>query len=294
MLSQGWIRSGDQSLAMVLRWPDKRDCNLGAVLISGFSQSMCDTDYFMSRLARRLVSEGIYVLQVDPRGHGDSPGNLEDVTLDMLRADIRSAFTYAAEQWNTRRDTHRVSRLMGVGRGLTATLMAEVSLDLELDGIVGIYPYCLDPAAVKDLSQKIRPGIIDTADILTGKDFSYFTDFDHDWMAFFDALGSGFLYNLIGQKVSTGILQELINYHPALMLTSQPETKLWLMPAHEVPEGYCSFIPEETHPYLSLQEYRENPFPSDTWWYHHVIERVCGWMIEKRGEKGANSGSSWC
>lgn len=287
MVSQCWVIDGETALAAVSHQQDTSKDNMGVVLIPGFSQSMCDTDYFMARLARRLAGEGIYVLQADPRGHGDSPGCLEEVTLSMLRADIQSVVNYAAVQSG--------GAVMGIGRGLTATLMAELAPELPVAGVAGIHPYGLDPAAVKALIKNIGTGVIDTADILTGTDFSKFSDFNQDWLAFFDALGSGFPYNLIGQKISTDLFREMAVYEPNPILQASG-ARFWLIPDSNAPEGMDCRMPDGNgdgwEPYRSLRKYHENPFPSNTMWYHLAIEKICGWIVAKRGELNANTGTN--
>jgi alpha-beta hydrolase superfamily lysophospholipase len=70
---------------------------IGAViLLAGFSQPMCDVDYFMSKLARQLAGNGLFVAQVDPRGHGDSGCELANVDLDTLREDITIINQYSS------------------------------------------------------------------------------------------------------------------------------------------------------------------------------------------------------
>ena len=44
----------------------------------------------MSKLAKKLYHSGIYVLQMDLYGSGDSAGESEEITLDGLRDDILS------------------------------------------------------------------------------------------------------------------------------------------------------------------------------------------------------------
>jgi pimeloyl-ACP methyl ester carboxylesterase len=286
MLSQCWVIHDNMALAAVSRQPVASQYNRAVVLIAGFSQPMCDSGYFMSKLARRLSGEGIYTLQVDPRGHGDSSGNLEDVTLDILRADIKYAVDFAGEQTG--------GQVFCVGRGLTATLMAEMSIGQPLSGIAGINPYGLEPATVKEIFKEIGSGVVDTADILTGNDYGHFLDFDQDFHGFFEALGSGMLHNLVGQKIATKIIRELMEYEPYPILTASPETKFWLAADQDAERGMRRWTSDEEGEryFRTPREYRENPFSHDPLWHHHAIEMLCNWIIGQGGKANANTGSN--
>ncbi|MCL6588817.1 MAG: hypothetical protein K6U80_02585 [Firmicutes bacterium] len=273
MLSQCWVRSGEQALAAVVCHPEGSKFKAGAVLAAGFSQPMCDSDFLMAKLARRLAGEGLYVLQVDPRGHGDSPGSLEEVTLAALREDLRSAISFAAEQSG--------AKILGIGRGLSALLLAEPDLHPRLFAAAGIAPYCLAPEAVRELFSGIGPGIVDTAMMLNGQDFKRFSDFNPKVRAFFDALGAGLLLNLIGQKITGEILHELMNYEPVQVLQTNPEDRFWLIPDENAPNRMTRWTPIQAR---SLLDYQENPFPADPWWHHYAIEAIRAWAIQKSGE----------
>jgi pimeloyl-ACP methyl ester carboxylesterase len=273
MLSQCWVRSGELALAAVAYYPELLRYKAGAVLISGFSQPMCDNDFFMAKLARRLAREGLYVLQVDPRGHGDSPGNLEEVTLGALREDLHSAIQFAKEQAG--------GKIFGIGRGLSALLLGEPDLHPELWAAAGIAPYCLAPEAVCQLFPEIGPGVVDTALILTGNDFKRFSDFNPEAMAFFDALGAGLLLNLVGQKISGRLLVELKSYEPVQVLRANPETRFWLTPDRMAPDGMVTCAPKQAR---SLRDYQDNPFPANPLWHHRAIESIRAWVIQQSGE----------
>jgi pimeloyl-ACP methyl ester carboxylesterase len=286
MLSQCWVINHDTALAAVANQPVTSKNNSAVVLISGFSQPMCDSGYFMSKLARRLGGEGIYTLQVDPRGHGDSPGILEDITLDILRADIKSAVDYAKEQSG--------GQVICVGRGLTATLMAEAGIGRTLSGFAGINPYGLEPAIIKEIFNGIDSEVIDTADILTGNDYGHFSDFNQDYIAFFEAIGAGMLHNLVGQKIATKLIRELMEYESYPILTAFPETKFWLAADQDAERGMRRWIPDEGRErhFRTPREYRENPFSHYPLWHHHAIEMLCNWIIAQGGETNANTGSN--
>ena len=84
MPNQTWLVEGSVRLLTVQHFPDVVLPIGAAVLLPGFSHAMCDLDYLMSRLARRLAAQGLMTVQVDLRGHGDSSSRLEDIDLDTL------------------------------------------------------------------------------------------------------------------------------------------------------------------------------------------------------------------
>lgn len=53
---------------------------------------------FFDRLARDLVAGGVACLQVDLRGHGESDGRREDLTLAAVGNDVRAAVLHLASQ----------------------------------------------------------------------------------------------------------------------------------------------------------------------------------------------------
>ncbi|HEX3044589.1 MAG TPA: hypothetical protein VHY08_07525 [Bacillota bacterium] len=273
MLSQGWVNNGEVSLAAVSYQPEVPKFKAGVLLIAGFSQSMCDNDYFMAKLARRLAGAGLYVLQVDPRGHGDSPGNLEDVTLDTLREDLRSAIQFGGEQSG--------GKMIGIGRGLSALLLAEEDLHPGLGEVAGIAPYCLAPEVACALFPQLGPDVIDSAALLTGDDYKHFSDFDPEIRAFFEALGVGLLINFLGQKISGELIRQLMKYELDQVFRTNPEARFWLMPKQSDPTGMVRQT--LTRP-RSLREYQENPFPGNPLWQYQAIENVCAWIVQKSSE----------
>jgi hypothetical protein len=93
MTLQKWIVSNSKRLFATVHLPEQKTNN-GILLLSGFSHSVCDIDYFMSRLANILVKNNNYIIQVDPYGIGDSDGKLENVTFDTLKQDVKTSVDY--------------------------------------------------------------------------------------------------------------------------------------------------------------------------------------------------------
>lgn len=73
-----------------------------AVLVHGGGVTRHEGGFF-SRLASRLAGAGIPSLRFDFRGHGESEGRQEDLTISGITNDIRSAVEYVSAEIGTRR-----------------------------------------------------------------------------------------------------------------------------------------------------------------------------------------------
>jgi len=279
MVSQGWIDSQGQLFGVVHR-PNEYELKntnykspVGVILMAGFSLSMCDVDYFMSKLARHLAKNGSLVLQIDPYGHGDSEGNLEDVTVDTLRRDINTAIEYVRSQG--------IDKLYCAGRGLNATLMAEYVNTSKVNGVAGIAPYCLNADQVLNIWHKTKCGIYDCADIIAGRDYRNATDFEEDKLSFFYALGVR-IRNLHGQKISAKIFEGLMRYEVKETILKSTHNSCWLFYDKNGTENQQihQWQPTEKDIYLSLDTYMHNGFRRDPLWQHNVMQKICMWITE--------------
>ncbi|AJQ26589.1 serine aminopeptidase domain-containing protein [Pelosinus fermentans] len=270
MFTQFWLVNNKISLAAVSHRNDlDRKSVCGVVLIAGFSQPMCDVDYFMSKLARQLSNLGIFVLQVDPRGHGDSEGNLENVNLYTLREDLSIAVNFVAEQVG--------DKVFCIGRGLSATLFAEISSLAPIRGVVGISPYCIEPSIVSEIWANIKPGIFDVNDIMPGTDYKSFSNFDIGKIAFCNAIGA-LPYNLHGQVMSTEILFNLFEYKPLEVLKKCKDKSLWLLSEGKDNNRIVHWHLENEKLYPNLNNYVKNAIIRDPLWQYDIIERICNWI----------------
>jgi hypothetical protein len=209
--NQTWLVNGPIRLLTVQHFPRGGFPIGGAVLFAGFSQPMCDLDYFMSRLARQLTNHGFFVAQVDPRGHGDSCGRLEDVDLSTLREDINFVAQRFAALFP--------DLLLVVGRGLSATLIAEQLGGRPQFALAGISPYALPPNVISSCHY---PGIedgttVDARVLFPGDDYVRLADFPSGCIAVIDALGT-VPYNLHGAGISRSLISQLADFDAAASL----------------------------------------------------------------------------
>lgn len=258
MTVQCWIPCKDKSLFGVCYQP-KKDIKAGAIIIPGFSQPKCDVDYIMSRLARRLEEEGIFVLQMDPRGHGDSPDNLEDVTLDTLREDIDCGIDYLKENLSKKISVY------GVSRGLNAAILSE---NQKLNGIAGISPYCLDPKVIEGVWGNFDSEIVEIFDVYRRN--------EKDIKAFFDSVGARET-NYLGQKISEKVIRQLMNYSSLDSLISWKDKGCWLFYQKDCDKEIERYAFKKNS-YLALDKYADNPLPRVAMWQHDVIESIVSFV----------------
>lgn len=81
------------SLAGTLTHPDASSAGSVSVLVHGGGVTRDEAGFF-TRLAAALADAGITVLRFDLRGHGESDGRQEDLTLASIANDIGAAVAY--------------------------------------------------------------------------------------------------------------------------------------------------------------------------------------------------------
>jgi hypothetical protein len=173
---------------------------------------MSDLDYLMSRLARKLAASGLFAVQVDPRGHGDSSGSLSEVDLDSLREDINAVADHYCRLYP--------DLLVFIGRGLSATLIAEQLGARAGIAIVAISQYEMSPEVMKQRITDDRitcESAVDAVALFPGKDYVRLGDFAAESIAIIDALGT-VPYHLHGTMVSGNLVRQLTQFDAAAAL----------------------------------------------------------------------------
>ena len=240
--------------------------------ISGFSLSMCDVDYFMSRLARRLCQLGFPVLQLDPRGHGDSGGNLEDVTLSQLRGDLTEGLRFLRNRYG--------ENVYIAGRGLSASISADLVYQGVAEGAVGVCPYCLQGSVVRDLWGELDRKSYTGIELVPGKEYRTLDDFDKRKVAFFGALGAR-LRNLLGQKISSQFLRELMEFDPLRAMVKSENKTCWLFYDDESENHIKRWEAAKQDSYIDLQEYALRPFLRDPIWMSDIMKAAGDWLLSR-------------
>ena len=194
MINQIYVNSTDSYIICTIRASFHISEIKGAVLlIPGFSQSMCDIDYFMTKLANMLNDQGYATMQIDICGHGDSYGDLAVLNCETVKKNIASAYEYLKE-WCNRKP------IIGVARGLYANILCVNNLSSMFNYIIGINPViaklCIDDSKCK------KNKICNFSDLIANDEM-------YDYL--FTLLGAE-KTNIIGQRINTSFIYEALYY----------------------------------------------------------------------------------
>jgi pimeloyl-ACP methyl ester carboxylesterase len=253
MLCQNWIVKGSSRVLTVNHWPDVPIPMGVVILLPGFSHSMCDMDYFMSRLARQLCSRGFFVVQADLRGHGDGAGDFSDINFETLEEDIKTLVEHYKSGIS--------DQVFCVGRGLMATLLAAFAKDANITGIAGIGPYCMEPSTAQAVSARMEKDRFDAFEAFPGRDYVKFSDFSEDSLCMLNALGA-VPYNIQGMEMSAQLLKDLASFNALHSLQNTKCNSLWLFPGKEKASTKAiSFKQETAYPQKAL--FHRSPLPRE-------------------------------
>ncbi len=100
-LCQLWIRSGNAWLASVSVQPfEDDDPSVLCIFLHGWSSWKDELDYVHVRLARQFADKALVTsLLFDYQGHGESTGELQDVTFGMMVSDVEAVLSWANTRW---------------------------------------------------------------------------------------------------------------------------------------------------------------------------------------------------
>lgn len=132
MVNQLFLQCNDNYIFCVTRSPSNKIIKGAVLLIPGFGESKCDIDYFMSNIAKDLVQNSFYVLQIDLYGHGDSEGSFDTLDSNIIIDNIRSALDYLKKNLSV--------PIYIVTRGFYNELIYDNNILNEIEGVVCISP----------------------------------------------------------------------------------------------------------------------------------------------------------
>jgi hypothetical protein len=257
---QFWLNASKTYLSGVRHTPTKGKRNVAALLISGFPQSMCDIDYFMSRLARKLCEKGNNVFQIDPIGIGDSSGLLEEVNCKTIKESLYHGITYIQKQG--------FNKIFCISRGLPATLFATIAENLFYGVyIIGLNPYYGRQKLDLALLTKKSYELMELYQIFTPKQVNLFLN----------DIGAK-TSNLSGQRISYELIKDIMEIEPDKYVRNDDKYNNWIF---SFPLGN-----EET---LSENEMTRYTFPRDAKRQNNIINIISNYVEEKVGESSENT-----
>jgi hypothetical protein len=255
MICQKWLVKGAKTLMGVVYRPEK--IRGTALLLPGFGMHMCDVDYFMSKLARKLSDAGMYTLLLDPYGHGDSYGELDECTIDSLKEDIMMG----VEHCKTVSDN-----IYAISRGLLANLL--VSADTYVN-VIGLSPICIDKDLISDFI--LPKQSVEIYQYIPGKDYVGYTDFDKDKLCLMEMIG-GRIRHIHGQFINPDILTYVLTCDHIQVLR-QYENACWIFFEPSDERLFRMYQSSELE-YRKLSAYYKTAIYRDAMCQYNVIDEI--------------------
>ncbi|NDI35962.1 alpha/beta fold hydrolase [Chengkuizengella sediminis] len=182
-----------------------------SLFFPGYGQAMSEKNYLFSTIRKVLTPllTNYKFIQFDYFGHGDSMGELGEVSLSTM---IDSVMQVLDEEL-----IPEVTKVQFIANGLGCVIANEVfkllnnKIKIEL---LFIHPPIQKINKIKKifpkhiLNELERKGSMDTQKLCPGMDYYTFSDFNMEQVGFFSRLGSYMLY-LHGQKCSYKFLSEI-------------------------------------------------------------------------------------
>lgn len=135
------------------------------LLISGFGESICDSDYFMCKLARYLYSHDFEVVQAEMYGHGDSSGTLESLSMNKIEESLFSVLQYMKDMYG--------KEPLVISRGVIGTLISGLLSQRLIHRNICINPYYPQVSICHLLSDQLKIGVITPEQLDRGRDVHF-------------------------------------------------------------------------------------------------------------------------
>ncbi|WP_455950130.1 hypothetical protein [Eubacterium sp.] len=134
-MNQIWINSKNNYLSAISNGIDYSNKKKAVFILPGFYQAKCDSYYFVTNFLMRLKKNNIYAISADLLGHGDSYGDISDITIDNLSEGISDIVNYLKKQG--------VESIYAIGRGLSGNILTYKNTS-DFKNIILINPVLLD------------------------------------------------------------------------------------------------------------------------------------------------------
>lgn len=133
MISQNFIQCDKGSIFTIIKYPENRNVENAVLLIPGFGESKCDLDYFLNNLSNFFIENNFMTMQLDLFAHGDSYGDFEELSCDIIIDNIVNAIKYLKKKSEN-------LKIYLICRGIYIELISEKNILNEICGLVGISP----------------------------------------------------------------------------------------------------------------------------------------------------------
>lgn len=169
------------------------------VFLSGFVCAKQEVSYMFASMAKRL--EGIHSILFDYYGCSDSPGEIEEITVETMLRDARSVIRFVKSMYPT-------FKLYLAGKGLSVHILKKVAMEFEIDGCIlfdGLKSVKFPFAAPIGVDKVEFRTLMDQSDPEYSRKFS-------DWM---ESLGADEM-DLLTEDVNGQLFDqlELLDEHP--------------------------------------------------------------------------------
>jgi len=181
------------------------------VTLPGLGQTMSEKCYLFSGLRQYLAREPVSFLQLEYRGHGDSDGDLEQVTISTMIEDAVSAVGGLIKEGFTPTTIILVGHALGSYIAMKSIPVLKNTTSAKYVPIL-ISPPLSSPAYSnilhrEGLQELDRNGIASVEALVPGSNYFTLSDFELSQLEFMARLG-GHMTQLHGQKLSKCFLDE--------------------------------------------------------------------------------------
>lgn len=132
MVSEQFFLEHEKEQLFCLTQNQKEDNNW-ILCCHGLVQDKCESWFLFSKIAQAAVDIDFSVFRFDFRGHGDSTGDLINITTNDLYQDLVFVIEYI-------RKTYHPKNLILLGMGYACNLVCKVANEMNLDKVIMINP----------------------------------------------------------------------------------------------------------------------------------------------------------
>ncbi|CAM4434884.1 alpha/beta hydrolase [Paenibacillus tarimensis] len=229
----------DQGIYAAVQQPSYGSGREGLLVVtfSGLGQSMSERGFLFSRLRKQVVSVPCRYVQFDYRGHGDSMGSFQQVSVSSMTQDAVEVLTHYLGEGN-------YSKVICIGHALGAEVASRAMKQIAkaFPGI-GWMRIAVSPpswtmteasamfagAALQELAEM---GFLAAERLFPGKDYYGFTDFDRMQLGYLSNWGAH-IQHIHGQFLSWTLIEELEEYRDCRCLTEGLGESLWVCGAED-------------------------------------------------------------